>query len=79
MFDLLPLRVVPPFFFALFSYWVIGLHPSCGPCILWFVAVLVGANVASAVMCMAIGAGAPSNSAANMVGGAHVGRAEEGG
>eukprot|EP00983_Pelagomonas_calceolata_P046111 1140006-Pelagomonas_calceolata.AAC.10 len=27
VFDLLPLRVLPPFFFALFAYWVVGLHP----------------------------------------------------
>lgn len=67
LFDVLPLRVVPPFFFALCAYWVIGLHPSCGPCILWFCGVLVGANITAALMCMAIGAAAPSNAVANMV------------
>jgi len=67
VFDLLPLRVLPPFFFALFAYWVVGLHPSCASCLLWFIGVLVGTNIASAFMCMAIGAAAPSNSVANMV------------
>ncbi len=37
LFDILPLRVVPPAFFALFSYWMVGLHPSSAPCILWFI------------------------------------------
>ncbi|KAL6746090.1 P-loop containing nucleoside triphosphate hydrolase protein [Haematococcus lacustris] len=67
LFDLLPLRVIPPFFFALFAYPVIGLHPSCAVCILRFIGVLVAANVSSTLMCMAIGAASPSNSVANMV------------
>ncbi|KAF5834484.1 hypothetical protein DUNSADRAFT_8809 [Dunaliella salina] len=67
VFDLLPLRVLPPFFFALFAYWVVGLHPSCASCLLWFIGVLVGTNIASASMCMAIGAATPSNSVANML------------
>ncbi len=28
LFEVLPLRVIPPFFFALFAYWLIGLHPG---------------------------------------------------
>ena len=69
LFDLLPMRMLPPTFFALISYWMVGLHPGCASCITWFVSLVVGANVASATMCMAIGAAAPSNSLANMVGG----------
>eukprot|EP00798_Chlamydomonas_sp_ICE-L_P020669 gene20669-27459_t len=60
--------VIPPVFFALFSYPAIGLHPTCSACILWFVWTLIVANVTSASMCMAIGAAAPSNTVANMVG-----------
>lgn len=35
-FDLIPLRVAPPAFFALFSYWAIGLHAGCATCVLAF-------------------------------------------
>lgn len=45
---------------------MLPLH-SCKACIMWFILTLVGSNVAAAAMCMAIGAAAPSNSAANMV------------
>ncbi len=37
LFDVVPMRVLPPTFFALFSYWMVGLHPSCATCILWFI------------------------------------------
>jgi len=68
LFDILPLRVLPPCFFGLISYQVIGLHPGCAACIGWFVAILVLANVASATCSMAIGAATSSNSTANLVG-----------
>lgn len=35
-FDLIPLRVAPPAFFGLFSYWAIGLHAGCATCVLAF-------------------------------------------
>ncbi|GIL42172.1 hypothetical protein Vafri_236 [Volvox africanus] len=68
LFDLLPMRVVPPTFFALFTFWMVGLHPSCAICILWFIGILVSSNITAATMCMAIGAAAPSNPIANLVG-----------
>ncbi|EFJ49894.1 hypothetical protein VOLCADRAFT_104135 [Volvox carteri f. nagariensis] len=68
LFDLLPMRVLPPTFFALFTFWLVGLHPSCATCILWFIGILVSSNITAATMCMAIGAAAPSNSVANLVG-----------
>lgn len=37
LFDLLPMRIIPPTFFALFSYWMIGLHKSSAVCLLWFI------------------------------------------
>lgn len=67
-FDILPLRVLPPTFFALLAYRAIGLHPGCAGCIWWFVILLVLANVASATCSMAIGAATSSNSTANLVG-----------
>lgn len=40
LFDLLPMRIIPPTFFALFSYWMIGLHQSSAVCLLWFIGAL---------------------------------------
>ena len=68
LFDILPLRVVPPFFFAMFTYPMIGLHPRCGSCVAWFVGVLILANVSATIVCMLIGILAPSNAVANVVG-----------
>lgn len=62
--------MLPPSFFALITYPAVGLHPTCRSCILWFLSTLVGANITAAAMCMAIGAGTPTNSTANMVSGA---------
>lgn len=35
-FDLVPMRVAPPAFFAALSYWAIGLHAGCATCVLAF-------------------------------------------
>jgi hypothetical protein len=67
LFELLPLRVLPPFFFAIFSYWMIGLHPGCVACVLWFAWLLVAGNVSATTLCMTIGAASPSNAVANLV------------
>ena len=37
LFDIVPMRVVPPLFFAMFSYWMIGLHTQCTSCIFAFI------------------------------------------
>lgn len=47
LFDLLPMRILPPTFFALFSYWMIGLHKSSAVCLLWFIGVLRAVVVAA--------------------------------
>ena len=36
LFDLIPLRVLPPMFFSIISYWLMDLHSGCALCILWF-------------------------------------------
>lgn len=36
LFDLVPMRVLPPTFFAIFSYWSIGLHTKCVTCVITF-------------------------------------------
>jgi hypothetical protein len=45
LFDLLPLRVLPPTFFALATFPLVGLHPSCAACILWFIGAQGAARV----------------------------------
>ena len=50
LFDLLPLRVIPPTFFALVTYPSVGLHPSCPSCILWFIVTLVCVNKCGGVV-----------------------------
>ncbi|CAD7697824.1 unnamed protein product [Ostreobium quekettii] len=67
-FDLIPLRVIPPIFFGLFSYWMIGLHERCALCIVAFIGLLVMINMVASLMSMMIGAATPSNSVANAVG-----------
>lgn len=63
-----PCAILDPISTSLFFHTFASLnYCSCGECLLWFIAVLVATNIASAVMCMAIGAAAPSNSVANMV------------
>lgn len=39
LFDLIPLRVLPPMFFAVLSYWMMDLHPNCASCIAYFILV----------------------------------------
>ena len=41
LFDLVPMRMLPPTFFAMFSYWSIGLHTKCVACVLLFTGVHV--------------------------------------
>ena len=35
------MRVLPPTFFAIFSYWSIGLHTKCVACVLLFTGMLL--------------------------------------
>ena len=37
LFDLVPMRVIPPVFFAIFTYWLVGLHTQCIFCIFQFI------------------------------------------
>ncbi|KAL3154966.1 hypothetical protein ABBQ38_011494 [Trebouxia sp. C0009 RCD-2024] len=68
LFDIVPMRVVPPLFFAMFSYWMIGLHTQCTSCIFAFIGVLVSANIAATTMSQAIGAAVSSVRVANLLG-----------
>ncbi|KAL0042544.1 hypothetical protein WJX79_003095 [Trebouxia sp. C0005] len=68
LFDIVPMRVVPPLFFAMFSYWMIGLHTQCTSCIFAFIGVLVSANIAATTMSQAIGAAVASVRVANLLG-----------
>ena len=64
LFDLLPLRVFPPCFFGFTSYWMIGLRKGCASCLALFMFVLIACNVASTMMCLAVGAVTKTNRAA---------------
>ncbi len=68
LFDILPLRVLPPFFFGFISYDAIGLHAHCKLCLAWFVLTLVLANITATLLSMAVGAAASSVAVANVVG-----------
>lgn len=68
LFDLIPLRVLPPMFFAIFSYWMIGLHEGCALCVLWFTLIVVLTNVVASLTNMTIGAATPTNAVANALG-----------
>ena len=67
LFDVLPMRVLPPFFFGLTTYAMIGLNEGTEVSLVTFVLVLVFTNVCATCMCMAIGAAAKSVAVANAV------------
>ena len=67
LFDVLPMRVLPPFFFGLITYQMIGLNEGDEDCLAWFVLTLIVTNVAATCMCMAIGAASRSVASANAI------------
>ena len=67
LFDLLPMRVLPPFFFGFFSYGMIGLNEGGEWNLLKFVFVLILTNIVATCLCMAVGAANRNVAAANMV------------
>lgn len=67
LFDVIPLRVVPPLFFLVITYAMVGLHARSVSAVLWFAAVLVLGNVTSTLLCMFLGVALPSLPLANMV------------
>lgn len=67
LFDVIPLRVVPPLFFMVISYPMVGLHAGSRRYTLAFGLTLVLGNVASTLMCMLVGVALPSMSLANLV------------
>ena len=68
LFDILPLRVLPPFFFGFITYDMIGLHARCELCLARFVLTLVLSNITATLLSMTIGAAASSVAVANVVG-----------
>ena len=73
-FDIFILRVLPPVFFTVITYPMVGLHHSSEDpmatiwCLVWFTVVVVLTNVAASALCMAIGIVTPSNAVANVCG-----------
>ena len=68
LFDLLLIRVVPPFAFAFISYKWMNLQEYCEQCLYEFVLILVLANVTFALWSMGIGALRLSTVVSNVVG-----------
>ena len=67
LFDVLPMRVLPPFFFGLTTYGMIGLNEGTEVSLVTFVLALVFTNVCATCVCMAIGAAAKSVAVANAI------------
>jgi len=55
LFDILPMRVVPPFLFGFITYGMIGLNEGGELNLLAFVVVLILTNIVATCLCMAIG------------------------
>ena len=55
LFDILPMRVIPPFLFGFMTYGMIGLNEGGELNLLAFVIVLILTNVVATCLCMAIG------------------------
>jgi len=68
LFDVLLVRTVPPTFFALISYPLIGLNDGCDSCLLTFAAILVLINIVSSLIAMVVGAFRFSTAFSNLVG-----------
>ena len=62
------MRTVPPTFFALISYPLIGLNNGCDTCLLNFAAILVLTNIMASLIAMVVGAFRFSTAFSNLVG-----------
>lgn len=67
LFDLVPLRLVPPLAFTLITYPTAGLHAGSAATVLSFTLTLVAANAVASLLCMCLGAALPTLTLANMV------------
>lgn len=66
LFDVIPMRVLPPCFFALLTYWMIGFHAST-LAVLRLLFIIILCNIAASTFSLAIGASIDSTSMANLV------------
>ena len=67
LFDVIILRVIPPIFFAVVTYWMVGLHANIFNAVFCAV-ILIMTNVAASALCMCVGIISPSNASANVIG-----------
>ena len=67
LFDILPMRVLPPFFFGLTTYSMIGLNEGTEYSLITFVNTLIVTNICATCMCMAIGSVTKSVASANAI------------
>jgi len=66
VFDLLPLRVIPPIIMGSVAYFLIGLRGGVDHFI-WFILVMIMFNIVSGSLCIMIGSVAPSVASANVI------------
>jgi len=69
IFDLIPLRMLPPSFFAFFTYWMVGLRSDSVSSVGFFLLILILNNVAAALVCFAVGIISKNNRVAIIVAG----------
>jgi len=69
IFDLIPLRMLPPSFFAFFTYWMVGLRSDSVSSVGFFLLILILNNVAAALLCFAVGIISKNNRVAIIVAG----------
>jgi ABC-type multidrug transport system ATPase subunit/ABC-type multidrug transport system permease subunit len=65
LFDIIPLRIIPPIIMGSIAYWLIGLRTEFTH-FLWFLLIMVLFNIVSGALCIAIGAIAPSVASGNV-------------
>jgi ABC-type multidrug transport system permease subunit len=66
MFDLVPLRVIPPILMGSIAYWMIGLRELASH-FAWFILLLIIINIVSGALCICIGSIASSVASANLM------------
>ena len=66
-FDILPMRVLPPFFFGLITYQMLGLNQGTEYSLVVFVTTLILTNICGTCLCLLVGGATESVASANAV------------
>ncbi|QDZ23693.1 ABC transporter [Chloropicon primus] len=68
VYEVILTRLIPPMFFAVFSYWMISLNDTNGFSIFLFTLVLILTNIAASSMSILVGQLSTSNAVSNVIG-----------